>query len=137
LWFRVSVVAVSFGMAGIGGSFPGSSPPDSRRRVAFVNRQSCHESLSLLRTNRPRSASRRLGRAWRPFDLHGSGFAGTWGICKRSRFTVEKKNVTMKIERFEDIEAWRLGRKTEKMRKIFFWDTGIRNAVINQFAPLE
>jgi hypothetical protein len=30
---------------------------------------------------------------------------------KRSRFTVEKKNVTMKIERFEDIEAWRLGRK--------------------------
>jgi len=43
----------------------------------------------------------------------------------------------MKIERFEDIEAWRLGRKTEKMRKIFFWDTGIRNAVINQFAPLE
>jgi hypothetical protein len=28
-----------------------------------------------------------------------------------SAFTGEKKNVTMKIERFEDIEAWRLGRK--------------------------
>jgi hypothetical protein len=28
-----------------------------------------------------------------------------------SRLTVEKRNLTMKIERFEDIEAWRLGRK--------------------------
>lgn len=25
----------------------------------------------------------------------------------------------------------------KKMRKIYFWDTGIRNAVINQFAPLD
>jgi hypothetical protein len=28
-----------------------------------------------------------------------------------SRLTVEKKESDMKIERFEDIEAWRLGRK--------------------------
>jgi uncharacterized protein len=30
-----------------------------------------------------------------------------------------------------------LRNELKKMRKIFFWDTGIRNAVINQFAPLE
>lgn len=30
-----------------------------------------------------------------------------------------------------------LRNELKKMRKIYFWDTGIRNAVINQFAPLE
>lgn len=30
-----------------------------------------------------------------------------------------------------------LRNELKKMRKIYFWDTGIRNAVINSFAPLE
>ncbi len=33
------------------------------------------------------------------------------GLKFLSEFTVEKRNMTMKIERFEDIEAWQLGRK--------------------------
>ena len=30
-----------------------------------------------------------------------------------------------------------LRNELKRMRKIFFWDTGIRNAVINQFTPLD
>lgn len=114
--------------------------PNARERLQELSGSYLYKDVLLLGQIRHPDALEKLLRALAlqiGSEVSYTELAGLVGIDKNTVETyvrvLEQAFIIFRLPPF----SRNLRNELKKMRKIYFWDTGIRNAVINSFAPLE
>lgn len=116
------------------------SSPEARERLMELGGSYLYKDILLMGHIRHPDALEKLLRALAlqiGQEVSYTELAGLTGLDKNTVETyiriLEQAFIIFRLPPF----SRNLRNELKKMRKIYFWDTGIRNAVINSFAPLE
>lgn len=116
------------------------SSPEAQERLMELGGSYLYKDILLMGHIRHPDALEKLLRALAlqiGQEVSYTELAGLTGLDKNTVETyiriLEQAFIIFRLPPF----SRNLRNELKKMRKIYFWDTGIRNAVINSFAPLE